>query len=346
MKPPAAWTFPVNGPGPLSFLLGSLSAQMADGLARAGRRAYMGDVSQAKTANSEYAPMVFVRGGGFRMGSEDFYPDERPVRDAQVGDFWVDVTSVTNAAFARFVAETGYVTVAETAPDPAHYPGMPSEMAQAGSIVFTPPAYPVDLNGPPVWWTFVFGASWRAPLGPGSGIAEIMDHPVVHIAYADALAYAAWADKSLPTEAEWEYAARGGLEGRVYPWGDEFQPGGRRMAKTWEGNFPYRNLAAPDRQRTSPVGSYPPNGFGLYDMAGNVWEWTADRYEQPRPDGARCCGGGRSEDIETGFPQHVTKGGSHLCAANYCHRYRPAARWPQTVDTSISHLGFRCIRRV
>lgn len=289
--------------------------------------------------------MRLIRGGSFRMGSEAFYPDERPVRTAEVGDFWMDEIPVTNAAFAEFAARTGHVTVAETVPDPADYPGMPPEMARAGSILFTPPRDPVPLDGPPVWWSFVFGACWRAPLGPGSSIAGLEDHPVVHIAYADAEAYARWAGKALPTEAEWEYAARGGLEGKTYPWGDAFEPDGVPMAKTWRGVFPHRNEAHRRLERTSPVRSYPPNGYGLFDMVGNVWEWTSDLYAVQRPDGARCCGGGRSEEGEGGFPQQVTKGGSHLCAPTYCHRYRPAARWPQTIDTSISHLGFRCVRR-
>ena len=293
--------------------------------------------------------MQLIRGGSFQMGSSDFYADERPVRTAAVEDFWIDETPVTNASFAEFVAQTGYVTVAETAPDPADYPGMPAEMARAGSIVFTPPRHAVLLDGPPSWWSFVFGACWHAPLGPDSSVLGLDDHPVVHIAYADAAAYARWAGKALPTEAEWEYAARGGLEGRTYPWGDEFEPGGTRLAKTWLGEFPHGNAALTGLERTSPVRSYPPNGYGLYDVVGNVWEWTSDRYKAvPAGGGPRCCGGGRNEThgpSPAPFPQHVTKGGSHLCAPAYCHRYRPAARWPQTVDTSISHLGFRCVRR-
>ena len=281
------------------------------------------------------------------MGSDDFYPDERPRRAAEVSDFWIDETPVTNAAFATFVAATGHVTVAEIAPDPADYPGMPEEMARAGSIVFTPPSAPVDLDGPPTWWSFVFGACWHRPLGPGSSIDALGDHPVVHIAHADALAYAAWAGKELPTEAEWEYAARGGRD-CDFPWGDELEPGGVAMAKTWRGAFPHRNLALPGLERTSPVRSYPANGYGLYDVIGNVWEWTSEPYRPAAADdGARCCGGGRAApDAPRAYPEHVTKGGSHLCAPSYCQRYRPAARWPQTIDTSTSHLGFRCLRRI
>lgn len=289
----------------------------------------------------------FVLGGRFAMGSAGFYPDERPMREVTVDDFWIDETPVTNAQFARFVERTGHVTVAEIAPDPDDYPGMPPAMARAGSIVFTPPDHPVPLDWPPLWWSFVFGACWRSPLGPGCSVAGMADHPVVHVAYADAEAYARWAGKALPTEAEWEYAARGGA-GTVFPWGDELEPGGAAMAKTWQGDFPHRNLAPPGLEYTSPVRSYPPNGFGLYDVIGNVWEWTCDRYQAPRSgDGARCCGGGRAQAAfaPAKFPLHVTKGGSHLCAPSYCQRYRPAARWPQTVETSTSHLGFRCIRR-
>ena len=224
---------------------------------------------------------------------------------------------------------------------------MPPEMAHAGSIVFTPPAGPVDLGGAAVWWQFVFGACWHAPLGPDSSLTGLDDHPVVHIAASDAEAYARWAGKSLPTEAEWEYAARGGLVGAAYAWGEEFEPGGRAMAKTWQGIFPHDNRATAGLERTSPVRSYPPNGYGLYDMIGNAWEWTADAYgAAPQDDAPKCCGGARSSISAEGFAIRVTKGGSHLCAPNYCQRYRPAARWPQTVDTSTSHLGFRCVVRV
>ena len=293
---------------------------------------------------TERDDMVFVAGGTFRMGSDGFYEDERPVRTVTVGDFRMDRTPVTNAEFARFVAATGYVTVAEQPPDPAAYPGMLPEMERAGSIVFVPPKHRVDVSGPPVWWRYVFGACWHAPLGPGSDIEGLADHPVVHIAYPDALAYARWAGKDLPTEAEWEYAARGGLAGATYAWGETFRPGGVRMAKTWEGDFPHRNTAPAGRKRTSPVGTYPANGYGIFDLIGNVWEWTTDRYcAEPMADTPRCCGGSAAD--AGSIPTHVTKGGSHLCAPNYCQRYRPAARWPQTIDTSTSHLGFRCVTR-
>lgn len=305
------------------------------------------------------AGMKLLHGGTFQMGCADFYDDEKPVRSARVGDFWIDETPVTNAQFARFVLQTGHVTFAEIPPNPADYPGMLPEMAQAGSAVFTPPDHPVptDLT---TWWSFLFGASWQHPFGPESGLEGLDDHPVVHVTHSDAVAYARWAKKQLPSEAEWEYAARGGLENKAYAWGDEFEPGGVSQAKTWQGIFPYDNRAPEGLKRTAPVKSYPPNGYGLYDMIANVWEWTDDWYDmrqfKPYEDGAKCCGGDRPraagpEDSidprspEEHIPRRVAKGGSHLCAPNYCQRYRPAARWPQPIDTSTSHLGFRCIVR-
>lgn len=290
--------------------------------------------------------MRFIQGGSFEMGSEGFYRDEAPRRRARVEDFWIDETPVTNREFRRFVEATGHVTFAELPPEPGDYPGMLPDMARPGSIVFVPPDDPVDLDGPAVWWRFVFGACWRTPLGPASSVDAIEDHPVVHIAASDAEAYARWAGKTLPTEAEWEFAARGGLENAIYAWGDQLEPGGRAMAKVWQGAFPHDNRAPGGLKRTSPVRSYPPNGFGLYDMIGNVWEWTGDVYTPTQRQGRpKCCGGA---DICAGDPRftiRVTKGGSHLCSPDYCRRYRPAARWPQPTDTSTSHLGFRCIVR-
>jgi len=294
-------------------------------------------------AHADDTDMVPIPAGTFLMGSEDFYPEESPVRPATVEAFLIDRTPVTNAQFARFVEETGHVTFAEIAPDPRDYPGMDPALAVPGSIVFTPPDRPVRLDGPPIWWSFVIGADWRHPLGPGSSIADIPDHPVVHVGYTDALAYAAWAGKQLPTEAEWERAARGGLDGAAYAWGDSFEPDGQRMAKTWQGAFPHANAAEPGLERTSPVGSYPANGFGLFDMIGNVWEWTEESVAS-RGEGG-CCAG--LPPAPQGGPQErVLKGGSHLCAPEYCRRYRPAARWLQPVDTTTSHVGFRCIRRL
>jgi formylglycine-generating enzyme len=292
-----------------------------------------------------FAGMVRLTGGTFLMGSEEFYEEERPVRPATVGGFWIDETPVTNAQFARFVKATGHVTFAEIAPDPAEYPGMDPALAVPGSMVFTPPAHPVPLEGPPSWWRILPGANWRHPVGPDSSLAGLERHPVVHVGHSDAMAYAAWAGKSLPTEAEWEYAARGGLDAKRYAWGDELHPGGRMMAKIWQGAFPWANDAPAGLECTSAVKSYPRNGYGLYDMIGNVWEWTADDYDRAGSGGRLpgCCGGG---GVPTAIVRKVVKGGSHLCAPEYCQRYRPAARWPQPIDATTTHMGFRCVIRL
>jgi sulfatase modifying factor 1 len=301
--------------------------------------------------------MIRIEAGDFFMGSESFYPEERPVRRVHVDGFRIDRVQVTNDDFARFAAATGYVTVAEKPLDLGGVAGAPVETYPAGSMVFTPTRGPVDLGDSRNWWSYVVGASWRAPLGPGSAIDGLGDHPVVHVAYEDADAYARWAGKELPSEAEWEFAARGGLDRAVFTWGDEMEPGGAVMANTWQGEFPWQSLKARGRDRTSSVGSFPPNGYGLYDMAGNVWEWTADWYrvlpgtvtEKP------CCAPPETRPaVEDSYdagepgiriPRKVLKGGSHLCAPNYCLRFRPAARMPQMVDTGMSHLGFRCVAR-
>ena len=302
--------------------------------------------------------MAWIAGGTFCMGSDRHYPEEAPIHRVTVDDFWMDRTPVTNWQFREFVEATGYVTFAEIAPDANDYPGARSEMLRAGSLVFKACKHAVDLKQWAHWWGFEFGAYWRRPYGPQSSITGLDDFPVVHIAYRDAEAYATWAGKVLPTEAEWEFAARGGLDGAEYAWGDEFTPGGRQMANTWQGQFPQENLATDGYKRTSPVTAYPPNGYGLYDMVGNVWEWTSDWYS-PRhgADAAKACcipenpRGGPKEDSydpcqpHIRIPRKILKGGSHLCAPNYCRRYRPAARHPQPVDTSTSHVGFRCIMR-
>ena len=308
---------------------------------------------------SVHAGMVWIPGGTFRMGSDTHYPEEAPAHQVVVEGFWIDRTPVTNREFRRFVEATGHVTWAEIAPDPSDYPGALPEMLKPGSLVFKPPGGPVDLRRPLSWWSFEFGADWRHPYGPASSIDGHDDHPVVHVAYRDVAAYAAWAGKELPTEAEWEFAARGGLDGAEFAWGDEFTPGKRHMANTWQGAFPNENLKTDGYKRTSPVTAFPPNGYGLYDMIGNAWEWTCDWFaSQHAVDPSRpCCAvrnpRGASEDAsydrcqpEIRIPRKVLKGGSHLCAPNYCRRYRPAARHAQPVDTSTSHVGFRCIRRV
>lgn len=302
--------------------------------------------------------MVEIPGGTFVMGSDHDYPEEAPAHRVQVDGFLMDATPVTNDRFAAFVGATGYVTQAELPPDPNDYPGALPEMLQAGSLVFLPPTAPVATDNWSLWWQFVFGANWRRPYGPDSSIEGLGDHPVVHIAWADALAFAQWAGKALPTEAQWERAARGGVDYAVYPWGDELTPGGRHMANTWQGQFPHENLAEDGYARTSPVHTFPANAYSVRDMIGNVWEWTSDWYAHRHTADADkpCCvpsnprGGERDKsfdpcDPQIRIPRKVLKGGSHLCAPNYCRRYRPAARHPQPIDTSTSHVGFRCVRR-
>jgi sulfatase modifying factor 1 len=292
------------------------------------------------------------------MGSDHHYPEEAPAHRVTVGSFWMDATPVTNRQFGRFVAETGYKTVAEIAPRLEDYPQALPHMLQPGSLTFSPPIHPVTLRDMSQWWTFRFGACWRKPYGAGSSIKGMDDHPVVHVAFQDAEAYAAWAGRSLPSEAEWEFAARGGLDAAEFAWGDELAPGGRHMANIWHGAFPHENTKEDGYPRTSPVQAFPPNGYGLFDMIGNVWEWTSDFWTSRHPaDAAKpCCipanprGGsedGSYDPRETALriARKVLKGGSHLCAPNYCRRYRPAARHAQPIDTSTSHIGFRCIVR-
>jgi len=303
--------------------------------------------------------MRFVHGGVFAMGSEDFYPEEAPVRSVRVDGFWIDETPVTNAAFAHFVAATGYVTLAERVPDPLLYPGIPPELAQPGSLVFDPEGEPGAEHALP-WWRIVAGADWRHPLGPSSGLDGLDTHPVVHVAYEDAQAYADWAGKALPSEAEWEFAARGGLDRATYAWGDALAPGGAMLANFWQGAFPDENDLLDGWARTSPVRSFPANGYGLFDMIGNVWEWTSDWYAVPEASNgsadATCCiprdprGGTKAGSVDPAaphapIPRKVIKGGSHLCAPNYCQRYRPAARQPQAIDSAATHIGFRCVVR-
>src|SRR5215213_6673668 len=287
--------------------------------------------------------MVWIEGGEFLMGSEGFYPEERPVRVVEVDGFWIDEHPVTAAQFRRFVRATGHVTVAERPLDAADYPDADPELLVPGSLVFTKTAGPVDLRNWRNWWRYVPGASWRRPSGRGSTINGRDRHPVVHVAYEDAEAYATWAGKALPTEAEWECAARGGLDGARFAWGDEELAEGRPAANTWQGEFPWQDLKLDGYEGTSPVGSFPANGFGLSDVCGNVWEWTSDWFAG-QSSSAPCC----APDPLLGetFPRKVIKGGSHLCAPNYCLRYRPAARQGETIDTATRHIGFRCIRRV
>jgi formylglycine-generating enzyme len=303
--------------------------------------------------------MVWIRGGTFLMGSNDFYPEERPVHRVMVDGFWMDKRPVTNAEFRCFIEATGYVTTAERPPDPRDYPGVNPTLLVPGSLVFRRPTQRVSLRDSRAWWSYVAGACWHHPEGPDSALDGRDLHPVVHVTYGDAEAYAAWAGKELPTEAEWEHAARGGLEGAAYVWGDEPAPGERILANTWQGEFPWQSLKPDGQVGTSPVGTFPANGYGLYDMAGNVWEWTSD-YFTPRhlDEVARVCCIPRNPRVESAersyaagqpdahIPRRVVKGGSHLCAPNYCLRYRPAARQGEAVETSTSHIGFRCVARV
>jgi sulfatase modifying factor 1 len=290
---------------------------------------------------------VQIPGGSFLMGSTAFYPDEGPVHERHVDAFELDATPVTNREFAAFVRETSYVTVAEEPLDGEEFTGLSAEDRAPGAMVFRPTLGPVDLRDWRQWWTWVPGARWSEPFGPGSSIADRLDHPVVQVAYRDASAYAAWRGKRLPTEAEWEFAARGGLAATTFAWGDEARPHEKLMANHWQGNFPYRNTGAAGWVGTSPVGTFPPNGYGLYDVTGNVWEWTSTPYA-PRhlppgvagpPPGARPNLLGAPAVAEA---RRVLKGGSHLCAPEYCLRYRPAARSPQSEDTAMTHIGFRC----
>lgn len=299
--------------------------------------------------------MEWIGGGVFVMGSNAYYGEERPAHEVGVGGFWMDVGAVTNRDFGRFVEATGYVTVAERVPDPADYPGIDVGALVAGSLVFCGTDGPVRRMDPRLWWRYVAGACWYLPQGPGSSVRGLEDHPVVHVAFEDARAYAAWVGKRLPSEVEWEFAARGGLAGATFVWGEEFMPGGERMANTWEGAFPWQNLAGEGCERTSRVGAFAANGYGLYDMAGNVWEWTEDVYRPGHVlagvgEKKSCCAPSKRDVVGVDGGEHailerVVKGGSHLCSADYCFRYRPAARQGESEDTSTSHIGFRCVVR-
>lgn len=334
-------------------------------------------------------PMLRVAAGEFSMGSERFYPDEGPIHVVEVAAFELDAHPVTNTQFAEFVDATGYVTVAERPLDPADFPGVSVEDLVPGGLVFTPTSGPVDLNDWRAWWSWGAGANWRQPYGPESDIEGRGEHPVVQVAFEDASAYASWAGKRLPTEEEWEFAARGGSrDGLTYAWGNEVRLDDHLMANTWQGRFPYLNTGADGWRGTSPVGSFPANGYGFFDLIGNVWEWTTTYYS-PRHyvaegsvdsatvptgnpmipptgatnlltpsavsasshDGCGCgCGPGeddrRAASAEPGsaIPRRALKGGSHLCAPEYCLRYRPAARSPQSDDSATTHIGFRCAR--
>lgn len=308
--------------------------------------------------NQNLEQMAWIPGGTFEMGSNDFYPEERPVHRVAVDGFWMDRHPVTNAEFSAFVKATGYQTVAERFPKPKDYPGVNPALLVPGSLVFRKPQQKVSLRDNLSWWAYLLGACWKNPEGPDSNLDDRENHPVVHVTFEDAAAYCKWKGKSLPTEAEWEFAARGGLEGAVYTWGDEFAPEGRMLANTWQGAFPWQNLKYDGYEGTSPVGAFPANGYGLYDMAGNVWEWTDDFFRPRHPgDAAKACCVPRNPKVSSAedssvknqpggnIPRKVLKGGSFLCAPNYCQRYRPAARQGEAIESSASHIGFRCIVR-
>ncbi|WP_416669500.1 formylglycine-generating enzyme family protein [Egbenema bharatensis] len=310
------------------------------------------DTSPGRTPAKD---MVWIPGGTFQMGSDHHYPEEAPAHQVTVSGFWMDKYTVTNEQFQKFVKVTGYITVAERAPNPADYPGADPELLVPASLVFQKPTQRVDMRDICNWWQYLPGADWRHPEGKGSSIKGREKHPVVHVAYEDVEAYAKWIGKQLPTEAEWEFAARGGLEGADYVWGDELYPKGKMMANTWQGEFPLQNLLTDGYERTAPVDAYAANDYGLYNMAGNVWEWTADWYHA-RHLPKTCCGsmnpkGGAMEQSydpnlpAIKIPRKVLKGGSYLCAPSYCMRYRPAARIAQPIDTSTCHVGFRLIVR-
>ncbi len=300
--------------------------------------------------------MVFIPAGIFLMGSDRHYAEEAPRHRVFVDGFWIDRTPITNRQFKEFVDATGHVTEAQIVPDVDGNPGASTETFCAGSLVFSPLPHITDLRDRTQWWSFLRGADWRHPYGPASNIDGLDEYPVVHVSYSDAAAYARWAGKDLPTEAEWEFAARGGLEGEDFAWGNTLTPHGRHMANIWQGNFPVENLCEDGFARTSPVTAFPPNGYGLNDMIGNVWEWTSDWWlPYHQVDAVGPCSislnprGGREEQSYQpslpNIPRKVLKGGSHLCAPNYSRRYRPAARRAEPVDTSTCHIAFRCVVR-
>lgn len=301
------------------------------------------------------ASMVLVSGGEFWMGANDpAMHDALPQHRVLVNDFMIDSTEVTNAAFAKFVEATGYVTLAERAPNAEDYPGVPRYLLVPGSVVFSAPSHSVSLANPGQWWRFIAGADWRHPEGPQSSIKDRMNHPVVHIAYEDAMAYAEWVGKRLPTEAEWEYAARGGLDRQPFVWGAEFKVGARHQANTFQGSFPINNTAEDGYQATAPVGSYAANGYGLYDMAGNVWEWTSDWYDPDYYQALAKFGVANNpqgpdlsvDPSEPGASKKVQKGGSYLCTDQYCTRYMPGSRGRGAPDTGSNHVGFRLVRSI
>jgi formylglycine-generating enzyme len=316
------------------------------GFAEGDRKISMELKSRRNAAVARLDGMAWIPPGTFRMGSDRHYADEAPVRKVAIEGFWMDRYAVTNRQFSEFVEATGHVTLAELHAHRDEYPGAREELLQPASMVFGRPSRPADPRDLHNWWAFVADANWRRPRGPASSLEGLWDHPVVHVGFADAQAFAQWSGKALPTEAEWEYAARGGLDGAEFVWGDELMPGGRHLANTWQGEFPWMNLREDGFESTAPVGSYPPNGYGLFEMAGNVWEWTADACQQCGEIDRPCC---TEDNPRAGpgirMPRKVMKGGCYLCAPGHCRRFRPAARMSQAIDTPACHLGFRCVMR-
>jgi len=334
------------GIGAGSLMIGTFATAIAQKDAARGQLGSCAAYSGLPSDDGAAAGMVFIRGGTFVMGSERHRPEERFTHTVRLDGFWIDRHEVTNAQFREFVAATGYVTLAERGLDPATHPGMPRELLVPGSVVFVPPTNVASGGRITQWFQYVAGANWRAPTGSGSTIAGKDNHPVVHIAYEDALAYARWRDRELPTEAQWEFAARGGRDGED-DWSSAFDADGKPIANTWQGIFPVYNTNEDGYVGTAPVGCFKPNGYGLYDMIGNVWEWTSDWYRpgHPREKAVNPTGPELQDLALTGgqSPSRVIKGGSFLCASNYCSRYRPAARQPQEVDLGAAHLGFRTV---
>lgn len=326
----------------------SASAAASDGLCTSYRGIPVG-FGAATAGTSNRAGMVLIKGGRFRMGSEEGYPEERNVHPVRLDSFLMDRHEVTNAQFAAFVKATGYVTAAERKRNPKYYPNTPESQLVPGGVIFVWPKNGEQFRAAYQWWQYKPGANWRHPYGPGSSIAGLENHPVVQVSYDDAIAYAGWLGRDLPTEAEFEYAARGALDGATYPWGNTPNPDGRWMANTWQGTFPNTNTTQDGYKGTAPVGCFPPNGYGLFDAVGNAWEWTKDVYNNRHPqeeaENPLIVRVAKPYDVER-YPAHVIKGGSFLCSPDFCLRYRPSSRQPQDPTLGTIHIGFRTLLRL